>query len=71
VLANVNRNGEARPEPYRAEDFICWRDTGQSESEEPIWIEDAVAHSNLMRAAMFGIAPKNCDSVDLPSTNQE
>ena len=57
VLANINRNGEARPEPYRAEDFIHWRDSGPVEEAEPVLLGDPVAQSNLMRAALFGKAP--------------
>ena len=58
VLANVNRNSQARPEPYTAEDFIHWRDTGPREEEaEPVLLDDPVAQSNLIRAAMFGKAP--------------
>lgn len=59
VLANINRNSEARKEPYKAEDFIHWRDTGPSDDEaEPELIDDPVAQSNLIRAAMFGLPPK-------------
>lgn len=59
VLANVNRNNDARPEPYTAEDFIYWRDAGQrADDSEPVLIDDPVAHSNLIRAAMFGLPPK-------------
>lgn len=57
VLANVNRNSEAKPEPFRADDFIHWRDTGQREEAEPTLLDDPVAQSNLIRAAMFGKAP--------------
>lgn len=56
MLANVNRDSSARPEPYRADDFIYWRDTGRDD-DEPVLLDDAVAQSNLMRAAMFGRAP--------------
>lgn len=59
VLANINRNSEQRPEPFVAEDFIHWRDTGETESEdEPTLIDDPVAHSNLIRAVMFGLPPR-------------
>ena len=56
VLANVNRSAEARPEPYRAEDFIYWRDFVPVEEAEPVLLDDPVAQSNLMRAALFGQA---------------
>lgn len=55
VLANVNRNAEARREPYRAEDFIGWREIKAPEDEEPELIDDPVAHSELIRAEIFGI----------------
>lgn len=59
LLANVNRNAESRPEPYRPDDFITWRsDEAAPEDLEPAPIEDPVAHSDLIRAAIFGIAPK-------------
>jgi hypothetical protein len=56
VLANVNRNHEKRPEPYAASDFIHWRSTGQpAQDDEPVLLDDPVAQSNLIRAAIFGI----------------
>jgi len=57
LLANVNRNAEARPELYKPEDFVPWvkRETVEA---EPVVLIDPVAHSNLIRAALFGIAPK-------------
>ncbi|MBK5206126.1 MAG: hypothetical protein JJD98_12185 [Polaromonas sp.] len=61
VLANVNRNSEKKPEPYKAADFIYWKDIGQEQDEEPVMLDDPVAHSNLIRAALFGIAPKTQD----------
>jgi len=58
VLANVNRNPQARPKPYAAKDFIHWRHTGPDEAdEEPVLLDDPVAQSNLIRAAMFGKSP--------------
>jgi hypothetical protein len=58
TLANINRDPKTRPEPFRADDFIFWRDTGKQAGDEPILLDDAVAQSNLIRAAIFGIAPK-------------
>lgn len=58
VLANVNRNAEARPEPYRADDFIGWRETKSPEPDEPQFIEDSEAQSALIKAAIFGIKPQ-------------
>lgn len=59
LLANVNRDPKARPEPYIPEDFIHWRNTGREEKdEEPILLNDPVAQSNLIRAQMFGLPPR-------------
>jgi hypothetical protein len=59
VLANVNRNHEKRPEPYEAADFIHWRDTGKrAEGGEPVLLDDPVAQSDLIRAAIFGMQPE-------------
>ncbi|MDH6185480.1 hypothetical protein [Polaromonas sp. CG_23.6] len=57
VLANVNRSVKDRPEPYRADDFIHWRNSGPAEEAEPVLLDDPVAQSNLIRAVMFGKAP--------------
>jgi hypothetical protein len=59
VLANINRDRSARPGPFRANDFIHWRDTGKPDEDfEPILLDDSVAQSNLIRAAIFGKAPE-------------
>jgi len=59
LLANLNRDSKIRPEPYKPEDFIHWRATSQVEEEaEPTLLEDPVAQSNLIRAAMFGLPPR-------------
>jgi len=59
LLANLNRDSKIRPEPYKPEDFIHWRATGQVEEEaEPTLLDDPVAQSNLIRAAMFGLPPR-------------
>lgn len=59
VLANVNRNAQARPQPYKPSDFIHWRgaEAGAEEDAEPMLLDDPVAQSNYMKAAMFGRAP--------------
>jgi hypothetical protein len=58
VLANINRSAKDRPKPYTAEDFIFWRSTGPVEPEDDlVLLDDPVAQSNLMRAALFGKAP--------------
>ena len=56
MLANINSS--ARSEPYTADDFIYWRDTGKTSDEAaPVLLDDPVAQGNLMRAVMFGRAP--------------
>ena len=57
LLANVNRNAENKPEPYKPDDFVYWTKREVAEVE-PVQLKDKVAHSNLIRAALFGIAPK-------------
>ena len=57
LLANVNRNAEARPQAYKPDDFVPWVKREVVEVE-PVQLPDKVAHSNLLRAALFGIAPK-------------
>jgi hypothetical protein len=58
LLANINRDSKSRPEPYLAEDFVTWRRDERIEEEEPVLLEDPVAQSNLLRAALFGLPPK-------------
>ena len=59
LLANLNRDPASRPEPYAPKDFITWGDAADKNIEvEPVLLDDPAAHSNLMRAAMFGIAPR-------------
>lgn len=58
LLANVNRHAESRPEPYKPEDFVHWVAKPDQADPEPVVLDDPVAHSNLLRAALFGIAPK-------------
>lgn len=69
VLANVNRNSEARPEPYKAEDFIHWGDQPEADAGEPVLLDDPVAQSNLIRATMFGIPPPSCGNIESPDNN--
>lgn len=58
VLANVNRSAETRPEPFRADDFIPWRESAPTGDPEPTLLDDPVAQSNLIRATMFGLPPR-------------
>lgn len=59
-MANIHRNAEARPEPYLAQDFIYWTkgDAPDAAEEEVLQLNDPVAQSQLIKAAVFGIAPK-------------
>ena len=57
LLANVNRNADAKPEPYKPDDFVYWT-LRKTVEAEPIQINDPVAQSNLIKAALFGIAPQ-------------
>ncbi len=57
LLANVNRNADNKPEPYKPNDFVSWTKKETSEPE-PVQLADPVAQSDLIRAAVFGIAPK-------------
>ena len=57
LTANIQRNPDVKPDPWCADDFITWRDTGAKPEPEPVLLDDPVAQSNLIRAAMFGIAP--------------
>lgn len=61
LLANLNRDAEKRADPYVANDFIYWGDSAGEcalPEEEPILLDDPVAQSNLIRAALFGMMPK-------------
>lgn len=59
LQANLNRDPKVKPEPFRPEDFIPWRVAGVAEEDaEPILLDDDVAQSNLIRAAMFGLPPR-------------
>jgi hypothetical protein len=58
LVANINRNRESTPEPFRAADFIHWGEQANTtEVAEPVLLDDPIAQSNLIRAAIFGIAP--------------
>lgn len=57
TLANINRNRDLHPEPFRADDFISWRAVGLPEGDDPVLLDDPVAQSNLIRAAIFGKLP--------------
>lgn len=57
LLVNMNRDPKSKP--AKPEDFIPWRGAGPAaEDDEPVMLDDDVAQSNLIRAAMFGLPPK-------------
>jgi len=59
LQANLNRDPKTHPNPYKPEDFIHWRDTGEAEEDaEPELLDDDVAQSNLIRASVFGLPPR-------------
>lgn len=60
LVANINRNAEVRPEPYEPGDFIYWTkgDAPGAAEEAVLQLDDLVAQSQLIKAAVFGIAPK-------------
>lgn len=55
LQANVHFG--TKDKSFKSDDFIHWRDTGQVDDAEPVLLDDVVAQGNLMRAALFGIAP--------------
>ncbi len=61
LLANVNRNPDAKPDPYEPKEFIYWTADSAPVDQPPVELADPVDQSNLLRAALFGIAPKKPD----------
>lgn len=56
TLTNAHFGNKERT--WSADEFM-FGDTGQSATDdEPVLLDDAVAQSNLIRAAMFGLPPK-------------
>lgn len=55
MLANAHFGGPGKH--YAAEDFMLAA-TGEPVEDEPEFIDDPVAQSDLIRAAIFGVAPK-------------
>lgn len=56
MLANAHFGGKEKT--YGADEFMLG-DTGQEmESAEPVLLDDDVAQSNLIRASLFGLPPK-------------
>lgn len=52
TLANVNRNAKVRSEPYKARDFISWRQFDRA-SDAPILLADTEAQSRLIMQKIF------------------
>lgn len=52
--ANAQRGKDT--DPYNAEDFMYG--AVDPKESEPEYIDDPVAQSNLIRAAMFGLPPR-------------
>ena len=60
TLANINRNTEARPEPYSPTDFIPWLETNRQEPTEtgPVLLDEPGAQTRLIKATIFGCQPE-------------
>ena len=60
TLANINRNTEARPDPYLPADFIPWMETNRQEPVDagPILLDEPDAQTRLIKAAVFGCQPE-------------
>ena len=58
LLANVNRDSKARPKPYEWSDFVPWADASRGNDQEPVELDDPEAQSALIKAAIFGVKPK-------------
>jgi hypothetical protein len=57
AIYNVNRDVKKRADPFVPADVIPWMGGLSKNAEpEPILLDDVVAQSNLMRAALFGQA---------------
>ena len=60
LMANLKRDPKSRPDPYRSDDFIYWRDTGAGvPDDEPVLLANPVAQGQLLRAALFGVRPSS------------
>lgn len=56
TLANIDRDPEKRREPFQARDFMPALDRAfdnAGRADEPLFIDDPVAMSNLIRARIF------------------
>ena len=59
TLANINRNVEAKPEPYFPTDFIPWLEQNRKTSREtgPVLLDEPGDQARLIKAAVFGCRP--------------
>jgi len=58
MLANINRDTKAHPEPFGVLHFVPWSDQKATLPDEPILLEDPQEQSDLILAAIFGVAKK-------------
>ncbi|WP_087686810.1 DUF4035 domain-containing protein [Pandoraea sp. PE-S2R-1] len=59
MLANINRDRAKRPEPFGLLDLLPWVEAAHAASNEPVLLDGSKAQSDLIRAAIFGVAPKS------------
>jgi hypothetical protein len=52
ILANVNRDSKARPEPYRIDEFLLLKEP--SAPVGPVLLDDPDAQTEALIQAMFG-----------------
>ncbi|WP_426196184.1 phage tail assembly protein T [Massilia sp. DWR3-1-1] len=58
LFANSQRGSGS--EPFKAEDFMYGREAqAPADDKEPTLLADPVAQSNLIRASMFGLPPRD------------
>ncbi|VVE28179.1 hypothetical protein PPN31114_03511 [Pandoraea pneumonica] len=61
AIYNVNRDPKKTPDAFGPLHFMPWNVRRQAELEKqsaaPVLLQDKVAHSNLLRATIFGIPP--------------
>ncbi|CAD6536410.1 hypothetical protein LMG27952_03145 [Paraburkholderia hiiakae] len=54
AIYNVNRDSKKHPTPFGPSDVIPWLGLDEVKASQPILLDDPVAQSNLLRAALFG-----------------
>lgn len=53
LIANVNRNAKAKPDPFRPTDFMPWIE--EPASSKPILFEDPKDQAKFVALAVFGV----------------